>query len=229
MRHLPTNFVDMKREGFLIRQKVISRSECDLLANELSKLHIGKKRAGIRNLMSVPLIRELASDPRLTDILKECKGKRLVPFKATLFEKTGKSNWLVAFHQDTALPVEELIDGNGWGPMSIKKGVIFGHAPTRALAKVVALRIHLDASNETNGPLRIIPGSHLKRLRDGEFESWLMKEPVTCKVEKGGVIAMSPLILHASSKCTDDQPRRVLHIEYAESLEIDNGIRLAIS
>lgn len=177
--------------------------------------------------MSVPLIRELANDKRLITILEECTGKTLIPFKATLFEKTGKSNWLVAFHQDTALPVEKFIELNGWGPMSVKEGIIFAHAPTRALAKIIALRIHLDASEYTNGPLRIIPGSHQKRLGDAEMKSWLVKDPFTCTVEKGGVIAMSPLILHASSKSIDDKPRRVLHIEYAESMEIDRDVRLA--
>lgn len=177
--------------------------------------------------MSVPSVREFANDERLIAISREFFGKELIPYKATLFEKTGKSNWLVAFHQDTALPIEKFSETNGWGPTSTKEGVIFAHAPTRALSKVIALRIHLDASEISNGPLRIIPGSHKKRLEDGEISSWLQKDPFTCTVEKGGVIAMSPLILHASSKSTDDKPRRVLHIEYAESMEIDIGVRLA--
>jgi hypothetical protein len=50
-----------------------------------------------------------------------------------------------------------------------------------------------------------------------------------CVVGRGGVVAMSPLLIHASSKAENDQPRRVLHIEYAASLEIDRGIRLAIA
>jgi hypothetical protein len=217
----------MNQDGFLIRQNIFTHDECDLISAHLSNQNNRKNRAGIRNLMSVSLIRKLANDKRLGTILEECTGNVLTPFKATLFEKTGKSNWLVAFHQDTALPVEEFIDGNGWGPMSLKEGVNFAHAPTRALAKIIALRIHLDASENTNGPLRIIPGSHKKRLEDAELRSWLVKDPFTCTVKKGGVIAMSPLILHASSKSIDDKPRRVLHIEYAESMEIDKGVRLA--
>jgi hypothetical protein len=38
---------------------------------------------------------------------------------------------------------------------------------------------------------------------------------------------MRPLVIHASSKSQVPQPRRVLHIEYAASLAIAEGIQLA--
>ena len=40
---------------------------------------------------------------------------------------------------------------------------------------------------------------------------------------------MRPLILHASSKAETDHPRRVLHIEYADSLKIAPDLELAIA
>jgi hypothetical protein len=40
---------------------------------------------------------------------------------------------------------------------------------------------------------------------------------------------MRPLLIHASSKARVDEPRRVLHIEYADSLDLGNGIRLAMA
>ena len=39
---------------------------------------------------------------------------------------------------------------------------------------------------------------------------------------------MRPLIIHSSSKAKSAEPRRVLHIEYAVSLDLGNGIRLAV-
>ena len=35
------------------------------------------------------------------------------------------------------------------------------HAPAWALSRVVALKVDLDDSNEDNGPLRVIRGSHV--------------------------------------------------------------------
>ena len=45
---------------------------------------------------------------------------------------------------------------------------------------------------------------------------------------RGGVIAMRPLLIHASSKIWNLESRRVLHAEYADSLDIDDGVPLAV-
>ena len=97
--------------------------------------------------------------------------------------------------------------------------------------KVLALRLHLDSSTLTNGSLRVIPGSHRFGVMTEPYIDRLVKdkEAVTCLVGRGGVLAMSPLLLHASSKVSTDESRRVLHIEYTESLEIEPGITLAIA
>jgi len=50
---------------------------------------------------------------------------------------------------------------------------------------------------------------------------------VDCVVPAGGVLAMRPLILHSSSKSRTEDPRRVLHIEYAPSLSLQDGLELA--
>jgi hypothetical protein len=52
--------------------------------------------------------------------------------------------------------------------------------------------------------------------------------PITCVTTAGGVVAMRPLVVHASSKVRDDEPRRVLHIEYATSVHLGAGIELAV-
>jgi hypothetical protein len=52
--------------------------------------------------------------------------------------------------------------------------------------------------------------------------------PVACVAPAGAVVAMRPLIVHASSKVESDRPRRVLHIEYADALVFD-GIELAVA
>jgi len=217
----------MFSEGFRIFENVLSESECDSLIHHLCG---DNSRAGVRHLMKHPMVARLARDERLIAITEQVFGRSLIPFKATLFQKTGKANWLVAWHQDTALPVEIAPDVDGWGPVSEKDNVTFVHAPTVALSKILAIRVHLDPSTEGNGPLKVIPGSHQKRLLDdGELLKWTAREPFECLVSKGGVIAISPLLVHASSKCLNDEPRRVLHIEYAANLEIAYQIHLAMS
>ena len=115
------------------------------------------------------------------------------------------------------------------GAVVRQDGLTYAHAPASALEQVLALRIHLDDSTEANGPLRVIPGTHLRGvLTDEELQKLDSEiEPVTCMVDKGGVIAMRPLIVHASSKSHSLLPRRVLHIEYAAFSELENHLRLA--
>jgi hypothetical protein len=54
-------------------------------------------------------------------------------------------------------------------------------------------------------------------------------QAVDCVAPAGGVVAMRPLLVHASSKAETDQRRRVLHIEYADSLDMGSGLDLAIA
>lgn len=217
--------------GYWVEAELITVADCDFLVTSLSEVVSDKKVGGRRNLMQRPTIREFANDSRLLDLVERLTGEEMVPYKATLFEKTEQANWLVAFHQDTALPVEEVPSSAGWGSASVKKGINFAHAPTGILKNIVALRIHLDDSTYMNGPLRVVPGSHRKRwMTDEEFGiAQKIAEPVECLTHRGGVIAMRPLILHASSKSISNEPRRVLHIEYAASLQLGKGIRLALA
>jgi hypothetical protein len=79
--------------------------------------------------MKMPLVAQLASDSRLLGITQEILGGEAVPFRATLFDKSWRANWLVAWHQDTALPLHEKKEMTGWGPWSVKDGVTYAHAP----------------------------------------------------------------------------------------------------
>jgi ectoine hydroxylase-related dioxygenase (phytanoyl-CoA dioxygenase family) len=181
--------------------------------------------------MSDARVAAIANDPRLAGLATEILGSPGVPFRATLFEKSEQANWLIAWHQDTALPVTSQFQKNGWGPWSVKAGLLYAHAPAWALARIVALRLHLDESNMDNGPLRVIPGSHRAGVLTDEavLEYARCHAPKECLSPRGGVIAMKPLLIHSSSKARSMCSRRVLHIEYSDSLELKSDICLAVA
>jgi hypothetical protein len=188
-----------------------------------------RSRAGARHVLALPEIRGLAADPHAIDLAARFIGAAQ-PFRATLFDKSASANWLVVWHQDTALPMRARADAAGWGPWSTKAGIVYAHAPASALARVVALRISLDPSTDANGPLRVLPGTHVHGLLDDAAIERLSRDvaPVSCTVGAGGVVAMRPLVLHASSKSTSEARRRVLHIEYAAATSFGPGLDLAI-
>ena len=220
----------MRDLGFWIEERVFSDQECDDLIATLALNPRPRGRAGARHLMTNPDVAAVASNPRLLQIARSSLGSP-VPFRATLFEKSGRANWLVVWHQDTALPLASYNASPEWGPWSKKDGVHYAHAPSWALSRVLALRLHLDASTNENGPLRVIPDSHaVGVLTDDEvFTVARKQEPVVCLVPRGGVLAMRPLLIHSSSKARADAPRRVLHIEYADELDLGESVRLAVA
>jgi ectoine hydroxylase-related dioxygenase (phytanoyl-CoA dioxygenase family) len=221
----------MDGAGYWVTERVLSPKECDAFAAELSHHTQSRGRAGVRHLMSNQKIVELASDNRLLQIARQALGASAIPYRATLFEKSGRANWLVIWHQDKALPIEVPFESEEWGPWSVKAGLHYAHAPTWALNRVVALRVHLDSSTGENGPLRVIPGSHREGVLDDQRVSEMAcaGTAVECEIGSGGVLAMRPLLIHASSKDRSGESRRVIHIEYADSLELRPGIRLAVA
>lgn len=214
--------------GFAIAHNILAARECDDLLAALAALPQG--RAGARHLMRCDEVAALANDERLLSLARQALGSEdAVPYRATLFAKTGHANWLVVWHQDTTLPLVERFDAVGWGSWSVKAGIHYAHAPTWALRRIVALRVHLDASTTANGPLRVIADSHqVGVLSDAEVADYVKSHKAPeCLVERGGVLLMSPLLIHASSKAQSAAPRRALHIEYADALELASGIWLA--
>lgn len=218
-------------QGYSILHNVITPGEMIEVKENLAGSTLQRTKAGARHLQNVPVIRDLSADPRLLDIARYFVGPAAVPFRATLFDKSPTANWLVVWHQDTALPLRQRVDRDDWGPWSTKAGVLYAHAPAWALEQVIALRVSLDDSSLTNGPLRVLPRTHRGGVYTDEQIERLARStaPVDCVTPSGGVIAMRPLTVHASSKSTDGQPRRVLHIEYAATVHLAPGIALAVA
>ena len=217
--------------GFCIVPEVFEAGEIEPLLAIMNGPLPSRTKAGARHLLAVPAVREVAADPRLRNLAREFLGGSPVAFRATLFDKSPEANWVVVWHQDTALPLCQRVDLDGWGPWSIKSGVLYAHAPADVLARIVALRIHLDDQTHRNGPLRVLPGTHAHGvLSDAQIEQFARETPpVDCLAPAGGVVVMRPLLVHASSKLRELRPRRVLHIEYAAQRQVAPQMELAVA
>lgn len=220
----------IERDGFAILPGLFPAESVDVLLQEINELSPQRSRAGIRHALRLHPVAMISRHPLLSDLTSEVLGPDAYPFRATLFDKSSTADWLVVWHQDTALPLRARIDLPGWGPWSVKDGIHYAHAPSSALSQVLALRIHLDDSTPSNGPLRVLPGTHTLGVMsdDSILELAARLGAVDCIVPKGGILAMRPLIVHASSKSHIEMPRRVLHIEYAASASIANPLELAV-
>jgi ectoine hydroxylase-related dioxygenase (phytanoyl-CoA dioxygenase family) len=133
----------------------------------------------------------------------------------------------VTWHQDIVINVVEKIETDGFSGWTKKFGVYGVVPPDEYLKSTITVRIHLDDTDETNGALKVNPGSHNKRLADQEINLITQNSiPYVCDVDACGIQIMKPLLLHASSKATSQKHRRVLHLEF-NSAELPNGLKWA--
>jgi hypothetical protein len=152
-----------------------------------------------RNLLKLDFVSALTIDPSIRTVI-EAFAPGAVAVRAILFDKTGSANWTVPWHQDRSIAVRERLDLPGFGPWSIKSGVVHVQPPIEILAQMLTLRFHLDPCGDCNGPLRVIAGTHHRILDQKEVEDSVAGCAQTvCKTGAGGLILMRPLILHASS------------------------------
>ena len=135
--------------------------------------------------------------------------------KSIYFDKPSSSNWYVSYHQDLTISVNKKIELANFGPWTVKQNQYAVQPPVDYLENIITLRIHLDETTESNGALKVIPTSHLKKIYRPETINWKVEKEVICPVKIGGIMLMKPLILHSSSRTTNNKQRRVIHIEFS--------------
>jgi ectoine hydroxylase-related dioxygenase (phytanoyl-CoA dioxygenase family) len=202
----------------------VVRSCLDDQTVEALRGHVGDADYAQRNLLSVPAVRELAALTPVREIVSAVLGPKCFATRGILFNKTEQSNWKVVWHQDVTIAVRERHEIDGFGPWTVKAGVVHVQPPPDVMSRILAIRLHLDESAPDNGPLRVIPGSHKEgRLSAEQIAKWPKTKAVTCTVPCGGALVMRPLLLHASSACVVPKPRRVIHLEFAAD-ELPDGL-----
>lgn len=197
--------------GYAVVERVLPPYGIDAIAEEVQGMPV--LGAGMRNLLSFDWCHALALHLAMEPFLQMLDPDAVVPVQCTYFEKSSDKNWLVPVHQDLAIPVAERIEHpelRGW---SHKEGMWFVQAPLEVMSRMLVLRLHLDFCGPDDGPLKVVPGTHRAgrlsdeealRLRDETGEE-------TCYANRGDIMAMRPLLLHASSKSRGGGKRRVLH------------------
>ncbi len=206
---------DLSRDGFALHRPGLAERTLGWLRAACAEMAASKPH-GVRDVAGKsPAIREFAASPELRGLLPP----GYVGIRSIFFDKVPGANWKVAWHQDLTIAVAVKAEVPGFGPWSVKGGVPHVQPPAGLLESMLTLRVHLDAADDSNGALRVIPGSHRKgRLGAGEILAERRQgEPFTCRAEPGDVLIMRPLLLHASSPAVAPSHRRVLHFEFAPS------------
>lgn len=193
----------MNETGFVIVPNLLSTRSVEEVSRRCEDMEVNG--AGTRNLLDFDWVRGLSQRIREHPVISRLVPKGGVAAQCTYFKKTPEKNWLVPLHRDESIPVRAKFESDHWGGWSLKEGTWFARPPRSVLSNLVAVRVHLEENNSSNGALQLVPGSH-KSFK-------LSEPPQICVVPKGGALVMSPLVLHASSKSSKGR-RRVLHFLY---------------
>lgn len=204
--------MDLGKDGFALHAGEVSSGVLEALRHALFQ----NARAGARCLLDEPLV--LSTAQVLRDHL--C-ASGLLPataraIQAIAFDKTPDANWKVTWHQDVMFPFARPVISAGYDLPSMKEGVDYARPPRQVLEELLAVRLHLDDCDSTNGPLKVSPHSHLHGiLHSTEIPACAAQHGETaCLASEGDLLIFKPLLLHASSPATAPKHRRVLHLVY---------------
>ncbi|MFT7560399.1 MAG: hypothetical protein ACI93R_002319 [Flavobacteriales bacterium] len=208
----------MLKNGFEIVDNFISESELETILLDTHHMNLQSRKGGIRNAEKIfTSIKHYSQSNSLKRIASSYLDGADANFvRAILFDKTPTNNWLVSWHQDKTIAVSQKFERQGWGPWSTKDNILHVQPPLEVLNKMITFRIHLDASTQGNGCLKIIAKSHEQGLltQDEITQYVAAHEHEYCVAAKGSALVMRPHSLHASGKAKMPNRRRVLHMEF---------------
>jgi hypothetical protein len=175
---------------------------------------------GARNLLEMwPRVIELVRAPAVRDALGDVLGRGAGVVRALYFDKPPGHSWALPWHKDYSLAVREHGRVGAFTKPTVKAGVPHVVAPKAVLDRMVTVRVHLDDMTPENGPLRVIPGSHVAYQQKDDPP----REAVTLYCRAGDVLLMRPLVTHASGHSTRALHRRIVHLECAADAELPEG------
>ncbi|MET0308043.1 MAG: phytanoyl-CoA dioxygenase family protein, partial [Sphingomonas sp.] len=173
-------------------------------------------RAGLR-LHGIATLADLLGAEALGGEAARLLGPDARPVRAILFDKTSAANWALGWHQDRTIAVRTRAEVPGFGPWSIKAGMIHVEPPFALIEHMVTIRIHLDAVPDDNAPLLVAPGSHrLGRIAEADLASVVDEcGTIPCLADPGDIWVYATPIVHASAASTRLGRRRVFQIDYS--------------
>jgi len=222
------NQIDLKKQeieinGFTTIDRIYSPFEIESIATTISQAERANTSfrrtsdlyAIRRILWEIPALKAIIFNKRLKEIINDLFGEQYFLVKSIYFDKPEKSNWFVAWHQDLTISVDKKVDVPGFKNWTTKSGNFAVQPPVEILQDNFTIRIHLDDTDETNGALKVIPGSARKGVRDPQEINIANDASTCCQVNAGGIMIMKPLLMHASDRTISDKCRRVIHLEFS--------------
>lgn len=217
---------EINSEGFAIIDNVYSENEINTIISEIEKVtenetanstfRKSEDLFAIRQFhKEIPQTLDFIFNQKLREIIKLNFGENYFITKSIYFDKPEKSNWFVGYHQDLTISVNKKVEIENYENWTTKQNQFAVQPPKEILEQNFTIRIHIDKTTKENGALKVLNKSHEKGIIKTEYVEMEKETETICEVEKGGIMIMKPLLFHASNKTTNNERRRVIHIEFS--------------
>lgn len=217
------------RNGYCVLASAVTTEVCHRVGREIADLlnsdfndsieaggssaRSSRSYVGARNLQQKwDGWRQITESPSVAEFAGSILGFRAGLVRILYFDKPPGKGWSLALHKDRTIAVKaHRTPATPFAKPTTKAGVPHVEATTGLLANMLTLRLHLDAMHAGNGPLIVVPGSHLETNQSSSSDA----TEIYCNA--GDVFVMRPMLSHGSrnavAKNTDH--RRVVHLEIA--------------
>lgn len=220
------NLKEIETEGFTIIENVYDQNEIEKLIAIIENATENKtEKSTFRKSDDLFAIRQFHKEipeslhyifnQKLIAIIKSYFGEDYFITKSIYFDKPEKSNWFVSYHQDLTISVDKKMDIENFENWTNKQNQFAVQPPKEILENIFTIRIHLDKTTKENGALKVLNKSHKKGIYRTDKVDLENEIETICEVDKGGIMIMKPLLFHASNKTTNNERRRVIHIEFS--------------
>lgn len=208
--------------GYTIHDDMFSEESIADIIQAINSSKATEKHFAIRQFLQiVPAAKSLIFNNTFCSFFKKSFGDNFFLIKAIYFDKPPNANWIVPWHQDLTIVTNQRDNIEGFSKWRSKNGKFYVRPPLSVLENIITIRLHLDNCTAKNGALKVIAGSHQHGI-DQKLD-FTIENSVICEVKRGGVLAMKPLIYHASKRTENNLNRRVIHLEFS-NIELPKGL-----
>lgn len=195
------------RNGFYIRERLLTEAECDELKAEAVRVLRERAKPAASVYVGAaavsPLFYKLADDPRVVAILRAILPGGVMFLSDKIVYKSGAKTFATPWH----------IDAFYW----------------RGTRPKLSIWIPLDDASADNGTLIVVPGSHTRdwdhvagdsTKTNNEFgreiarRQWAESDEVVCNIPRGSAVFFSDRLAHASCPNTAGRDRYTIISTY---------------
>lgn len=222
--------MSLERDGYELVHKLLSPEECRVLIASLETVLASAHPAirggegtvyAARNLLSLwAPARTLWRIPAVLSYLTTHLSPSFGLVRVLYFDKPPGQSWALPWHQDLTIAVRTHRPSSLFTRPTTKAGIPHVEAPVGVLQRMLTLRLHLDEVTDENGPLKVVPGSHLNgKSLDLIDDVRILHAPA------GSGLFMRPLLAHCSNRSaeTTTRHRRIVHLEFAADRRLPDG------